>query len=356
MLHQKGFLDGNWIPTYQKYLPQMRNAHLALNSKKGSSYMMMTKPKLWEETRGTRPEQLFATVLELDTPENVGRDCQPLAMLTRARLLDFPSIRLHVGIGKTSEVLSNSISKYIKVDAKRLSELTDFTLRVYKDVYGKEFEHNEPEMTYWLAPATEDWKHRTPEQTPERLIDWDLVTYVSSKPEGLRWSIDTPNDQLLNRYLTDPWDGGRKYFSLAIEPALRPQDPVPEDATPSKTTKFGNTILDYTISLTRESRKRHASTWCVDQPVIRAEKVLHRLNLLDEHGAKEKDINTKAYVCPEPLNISAVSWRIATRGPELMLPSYPSVLSPWPTSSPRSSGGWIRFSLPWKGLTFWDSK
>lgn len=312
MLHQKGFLDGNFVPIYHKYLPQMRNAHLALNSKGTSSYVMMTKPKLWEQTRGTRPERLFVTVIELDTPENVGRDCQPLALLTRTRLPDFLSIRLHVEIGKTSEVLSSSISKDIEIDAKRLSELTEFTLRIYKDVYGKEFEHNEPEMTYWLAPVFKDWKHRRPERLVERLVDWDLVTYVSSKAEGLRWSIGTPNEQLLNRYFTDPWDGGRKYFSLAIEPALRPRDPVPGDATPSKTTKFGNTILDYTISLTKESRKRHASTWCVDQPVIRAEKVLHRLNLLDEHGQKEKDINTRAYVCPQPLNISAVSWQIAT--------------------------------------------
>jgi len=352
MLHQKGFLDGNFVTTYQKYLPQMRNAHLALNSKKTSSYVMMTKPILWEQTRGTCPERLFVTVIELDRPETVRRDCQPLALLTRTRLPDLPSIRLHVEIGKTSEVLSNSISRDIEIDAKRLSELTDFTLRIYKDVYSKEFEHNEAGMTYWLAPVLKDWKHRCPERTPERLIDWELVTYVSKKPDGLRWSIDTPCDQLLNRYLTDPWDGGRKYFSQAIEPALRPHDPVPPAATPSKTTKFGNTILDYTISLIGESRKRHASIWCAAQPVIRAEKVLHRLNLLDEHGEKEKDVNTEAYLCPQPLNISAVSFEVATRGLELMLLSYPSVLSPWLISSQRSSGGLIRFSLRWKHSIF----
>lgn len=123
----------------------------------------------------------------------------------------------------------------------------------------------------------------------------------------LAGSIDMPTEQLLNRYLTDPWDGGRKYFSHAIASSLRPQDPVPSDAAPSKTTKFGNNILDYTLSLTRESRKRHAATWCLDQPVITAEKVLHRLNLLDEHSENEKNVNTKAYICPQPLHISAVS-------------------------------------------------
>ncbi len=339
MLHQKGFLDGNFVPIYQKYLPQMRSAHLALNSKETSSYAMMIKPKLWEQTRGTRPERLFVTILELDTPGNAGRDCQPLALLTRTHLPDLPSIRLHVDVSKTSEVLTSSLSRHIEVDAKRLTDLTVFTLTIYKDVYIKEFEHNEPEMTYWLAPAVKHWGHRSPKQSPERLIDWDLVSYISKQPEGLRWSVDTPNDQLLNRYLIDPWDGGRRYLSLAIEPTLRPQDPVPEDATPSKTTKFGNTILDYTVSLAKESRKRHASIWCKDQPIIRAEKVSYRLNVLDEHGAKEKDINTRAYLCPQPLHISAVSWRILTRDSELMLFSYLSVSLPWLNSSRRLSGG-----------------
>lgn len=312
MLRNKGFLDDHLIPIYQKYLPQMRNAHLAINSNKKSVYPMMIKPKLWEQTRGAYPERLFVTIIQLDAPKKAGRDCQPLAMLTRTRLPNFPPIRLHIEIGKTAEVLSSSLSRCITINPKQVSELTDFTLRIYKDVYGKEFEHNERGITYWLAPVLmKNREYFTTVPIPERIIDWNLVQYVSNNPDGLRWSTDTPKDQLLNRYLTDPWDGGRKFYSVAIEENLQAQDPVPQDATPSKNTKFGDTILEYSISLTRESRKRHAARWSLEQPVIRAEKVLHRLNLLDEHSEKEKNVNTKAYVCPQPLNISAVRFRVS---------------------------------------------
>jgi len=66
-----------------------------------------------------------------------------------------------------------------------------------------------------------------------------------------------------------------------------------------------NSILDYTVSLFSKSRAR--ATWREDQPVIRAERVLHRLNLLDERTEKEKTVNTRSYLCPEPLKVSAVS-------------------------------------------------
>lgn len=199
MLHQKGFLDGNFVAIYQKYLPQMRNALLAINSKKTTSYNRITKPRLWEQTRGTQPEQLYLTMIELGSPKAVGRDCQPLGLLTRTRLPEFSPIRLHVDIGKTSDALSSSLSRSLSIDPGRLNELTDFTLSIYKDVYSKEFEHNVTKMTYWLAPAFEDWKHRGLKHDPERLIDWNLVAYVSKRPEGIACKSRSQSLPLLSR-------------------------------------------------------------------------------------------------------------------------------------------------------------
>lgn len=279
----------------------MRNARLALNSKKTNAYAMRTKPTLWEKTRGSRPERLYITVIDLETPGNLGRDCQPLALMTRTQLPDFPAFVLHVQVGKTSNVLCTSMPRDFEISPSKLHGLTEFTLRIYKDIYNKTFETNEPEMTYWLAPVVESWRHHKTQTSPERFIDWNLVTHICNNPD-VPWSVDTPHDQLLNRYLIDRWDGGRRFFSTAIEPGLKPRDPVPADASSHK---YMNTILDYTVSLFAKSRAR--VTWRDDQPVIRAERVLHRLNLLDEHTEKEKTVNTRSYLCPEPLKFSAVS-------------------------------------------------
>ena len=262
---------------------------------------MKVKPALWEQTRGSLPGRLFVTVIELKEPGNLGRDCQPLALLTRTRLPNFPPFPLHLQIGKTSDVICHSLLNDTEISPSRLSDLTDFTLRIYKDIYNKLFEKNESEMTYWLAPVINDWKGNVDRPAPHRLLDWEMISYVCNNSE-IPWSPETPHNQLLNRYLIDKWDGGRRFFSVAMEPTMKPRDPVPKDAASHK---YMNTILDYTVSLFSKSRNR--AKWREEQPVIRAEKVLHRLNLLDEHTDKEKSVKTRSYLCPEPLRFSAVS-------------------------------------------------
>ncbi|KAI7256511.1 dicer-like protein 1, partial [Hortaea werneckii] len=55
MLRKKEYLDRHLLPIYQKRLPAMRNALLAVNMKKTNSYTMRVKPSIWEQTRGTLP-------------------------------------------------------------------------------------------------------------------------------------------------------------------------------------------------------------------------------------------------------------------------------------------------------------
>ena len=240
------------------------------------------------------------TVLELETPESLGRPCQPLALLTRSHMPDFPAFLLHLQIDKTSNVICSSISRSFEVSGSALSELTEFTLRIYQDIFNKKYEVNEPEMSYWLAPVIKDWKTSTSQPSPDCMIEWAVVKDVCKYPE-IEWTIDTPHDQLLNRYLIDRWDGGRRFFSIAVEPEMRPLDPVPRDAASHKHMK---NILDYSVSLFAKSRMR--ATWGHDQPVIRAERLLHRLNWLDDFNEKEKAVKTTCYLCPEPLKFSAV--------------------------------------------------
>ncbi len=300
-LRQGGHLDGHLIPTYHKQLPAMRNAHLALNMKQTNSYNMKTKPSLWEATRGSRPNELFLTVFELDSPENLGRPYQPLALLTRTRLPDFPLILLYLQVDRTSHLRPTSIRKSLNVTEQSLVELNSFTLRVYKDIFNKEFEDNIAEMSYWLAPVVLNRKIDREESLPESLIDWPIVEEVFQKKE-LGWDLSKPHSYLANRYFVDKWDGGRRFFSEKVMPDMRPQDPVPEDVAFHK---YNDSILDYSITLFKNSRKK--ASWSPDQPVILAHRVLHRLNWLDAFTEKEKNGHTTSYICPEPLLISAVS-------------------------------------------------
>ena len=301
LLRKGGHLDSNLIPTYHKQLPAMRNAHLALNMKQSNSYLLKIKPSLWEQTRGSLPTELFMTVFHLETANDLGRPYQPLALLTRTPLPELPAIPLYLQVGKTSQMLCTSILKSINLVGSTLAELNGFTLRIYKDVFNKEFEENIPNMSYWLAPILEYQNIRQEEQSPETFIDWRTVKDVYTQ-EQLGWDQAKPHSYLANRYLVDKWSGGRRFFSVRVVPELRPDDPVPADAV---THKYMQSILEYSVTLFKKSRER--AHWSQDQPVVLAHTVSHRLNWLDDYSEKEKGQNTISYICPEPLLISAVS-------------------------------------------------
>ena len=280
----------------------MRNAHLALNMKKAHSYNMKIKPSLWEKTRGSLPSELFLTVLSLEDPENLGRSCQPLALLTRTRLPSTPPFPLHLQVGKVSQLLCTSISTGLVVDSTTLAELTEFTLRIYYDIFNKRFERNDPQMSYWLAPIVKTWEASRDYSPPSELIDWPVLARVS-KYTDTPWTVDTPNNEITDRYLIDRWSGANRFYSLEIKPDMRPSDPVPEGTAKAKNM---DSIINYTTSYLFKNSKSKVK-WEDDQPVIRAHKILHRLNLLDEITEKEKGVNTTAYLCPQPLKISAVT-------------------------------------------------
>ena len=299
-LRKAGYLDANMLPIYHKQLPAMRNAHLALKLKKTNAYNMRTKPSLWEKTRGSCPNTLFVTVLTFTAPESFGRPCQPLALLTRTPMPEIPSFPIYPQSGKKSEVACIILEKQLIPSAKTLSRLTSFTLRIYRDIFNKVYEVNEPQMSYWLAPIIKNHSKDISETQPDLLIDWPVVDFVHQNEE-IPWNINTPHDQLGNRYLVDRWDGGRRFFSERVVPGVKPLDPVPEG---SPAHKYMNNILDYTVSLFSKSRAR--ATWRHDQPVLSAHRVLHRRNLLDDIGNTDKETNTLSYLCPEPLKFSAV--------------------------------------------------
>lgn len=304
LLRKGGHLDSHLIPTYHKQLPVMRNAHLALNMKKTNAYDMRIKPSLWENSRGSQPEALFMTVLEVETPENLERSYQPLALMTRTKLPDFPRFPLYLQPDQTTQLRSTSILKSLRLVGSNLAELNCFTLRIYKDIFNKEFEDNIPNMSYWLAPVIADQEIHQEEPSPASIIDWQVLNDVYTQEE-LGWDETKSNNYLENRYIVDKWSGGRRFFSVGVVPGLKPDDPVPDDGIVSKERK---SIMDFTVTLFKKSRER--ARWSPNQPVMLADSVPYRLNWLDKFTEKELGHQSKSYICPEPLLISAVSQEV----------------------------------------------
>ena len=298
-LRKGKYLDANLLPIYTKQLPAMRNAHLALKSKGSNMYKMQLKPTLWENGRGTIPEKLFLTVITLKHPWD--RPVQPLGLLTREPLPAFPPFPLYRITGETSSVLAITLSQSLDLDDVQRGQLTSFTLRVLKDLFNKTYEFDETKMSYWLAPL-----HDLPlsvasnYETPQDLIEWKAIEAAHSR-EPDKWSKNTPDELLADKFLIDNWDGGRRFFTVGVTHDHKAMDPVPKDTAPAHRS---DNILNYTVSLWKKSRLRR--TWDEYQPVIEAEKVLHRLNVLADPTEAEQAALTKCFVCPEPLGISLV--------------------------------------------------
>jgi endoribonuclease Dicer len=64
----------------------MRNARLAITSKKSNQYDMMVKPQFWAKGREALLDFVYATVISLRPSRNLQRQCQPLVLLTREAL------------------------------------------------------------------------------------------------------------------------------------------------------------------------------------------------------------------------------------------------------------------------------
>jgi endoribonuclease Dicer len=301
LLLRKGkYLDANLLSTYVKQLPAMRNAHLAIDSKKQEAYDMRTKPELWSVD--TIPNELYLTVFTLADPICLLRPSQPLGLLTRSALPQFPEIPLFFGQGKQSYVISRPLSKAIKVEASMLDMINDFTLRIFDDIFSKVYERDIARTPYFLVPI----KTSTfVTDSPSNLIAWDILIQVQANLE-LKWGDNTPDIFFEDRYIVDMYDGSRKLWSKRVTQDYKPLDPVPPNTAPRPGTRKNNdNIMEYSCSLW--SKARSYRTFREDQPVIEAEYIPLRRNLLDDGEFVESEAPRRCFIILEPLKISAVS-------------------------------------------------
>lgn len=298
-LHKKGHLNSNLLPTVSKQLPAMRNALLAIGDKKKGASPMIIKPEFWKQGRGLVPSQLYLTIVDVDA--GLDRPHQPLGLLTRIVFPQLPTFPVYLTDGGASDVVSRSLVSPFTIRNDVLEVITKFTLRIYEDIYNKTYEYDVQKMSYWVVPILPCAAHHS---SFEDIVDMQQMRKVSEQPNW-QWTPGTPNADILNKYMVDPMNGGRRFYSDRIAVHLRPQDPVPAHI-PRQNQKFMDSILDYSDS--KWLRSRDINKWQQDQPVVEVEKIPFRRNHLARVEDKEQEVLTslKTVICPEPMRISSV--------------------------------------------------
>lgn len=308
LLRKQRLLDDNLLPIYVSQLHKMRGARLAIKSSRQQAYEMRLKPTFWSRHRGSIPTYLFLTILRLE--DGWDRPVRPFGLLTRQILPQLPTFPLYTlsDTSSTCRLIMSNTS--IPLDGKMLSQLTWFTLTIFKDIFNKTFEENPESMPYWIAPLSID-KGRSLDGFPDlpNIIDWALLQSTFQQ-NPLKWEAGMSDAGLIQKFLIDPWDGGRRLFTEEIAMNYHPLDDIPEDVAVGP--RHATNILEYSSSLSRQSKLRRA--WKHDQPVLTAHKVLHRLNVLDVPTEKEQQTTTRCFVCPEPLDISHLPLDVASMG------------------------------------------
>lgn len=301
LLRKHNLLDDHFRSIYHKRLPAMRNARLAIKSTKTNQYARLCKPSFWDRGQGTYPTLLYATVISFVPTRTLSRDHGKIVLLTRERLPSFPVFPIFLDNDIETAVQTNCIPSPFPVAVHELSCLTTFTLCVFRDLFRKTYDRQIEKFAYWLAPAQRELGNvDTPSLSG--LIDWAALHYIHEHPE-LRWSADISPQSLLNRFLYDEWDGRFRYFPVAVDHSLRASDPPPSYVPPKR---YMQDILNYSLSLSRNSRTTFLADCDWDQPVLQAEQICPRRNFLDKTSEEERT-KTRCIICPQPLMISAVS-------------------------------------------------
>lgn len=305
-LHKGGHLDNYLHSVHRRALPAMRNAQLALSSKKRAEYPMKIKPDIWDH-RGF-PTQLYMTVLRLESPQALGRHSRPLAMLTRTPLPRVSRFPIFFEGGKSSLVECLPLSSGMTISSEQVGSLTAFTLRIFKDVFSKEYKSEPEKLPYYFAPIDKDHGHNFGghDDDVSAVIEWEYLARIQDMGD-LEWE-GKPADYLKNRYVTDPHDGSRKFYTTRPRDDLKPSDPQLPNVRGTGNSRARRDALkdiwNYSVSLWSKSRTRIEVR--DDLPVIEAEYIPLRRNLLDEFEQCHAE-DKRCYICLATLKVSAVS-------------------------------------------------
>ena len=300
-LIKSGDLDENLLSTYEKRLPAMRNALLALDERRKAVYERLTKPALWSLHFYT-PSELFLSVFQVNGPQNLSWEYQPMAILTRTPMPEIPDFPIHIKFDAAFSIKTISLKIGLEMTEKILALLTGVTARFFLDVFNKIYVEDDSRRPYWVVPIKQQFSAQS-DILPADAIDWGIVDAIS-RDEKICWNKNTSNSQLEGRFFVDPNSGAHRYFSVLVS-NLRAFDPLPmEDGL--KRPHKGNLIIEQCSGLWKRSKENLSSTANPNQPVLLAHMVNLQRNWLDKSPNPESP--SKCYICPEPLRISPVSF------------------------------------------------
>lgn len=304
-LRKGGYLNEYLLPKFRlKELPKYANARLAVDVNKTNTYTYRRKPTFWNVKDGTPPAQLWITVIYLTQPGEMflGNPIQAICIATREKMPKMPKFSVFGSKGGQSNVHLIRLREVLLLTEETLKLLGSFTDRAFFDAFNKHFEFTYSTIRYWIAPLK--GSQFSESSNAADIIDWEsLVAVVSSRE--LEWKPGLSSYELADRFLIDRVDRSRRFIVDNYAPEFKPTDPVPENV--SKAEEFDN-IRDYSYNAGKRKKWMQVK-WEIpdDEPVLRAERLLHRLNFLDPPAERDIDSIYSAFICPSNFSISMVS-------------------------------------------------
>ncbi|KAI3318603.1 hypothetical protein HD806DRAFT_549027 [Xylariaceae sp. AK1471] len=307
-LKEKKHLDDNLRSVFTKRLPAMRNARLAINSKKRAEYPMKLKPNAWSVLG--YPEKLFVVVIRLSRPEALGRHSRPLAFLTREPLPWIATFPIYFGNKEMSDVEFVPFTDGIDCHPGDVDGLNQFTLRIFRDVFSKEYASEAEKMPYFFAPLLypHDSERLVFNGDSRTIIDWDCILRIQNTPGDVELE-NQPEHIFDNKFVRDPWDGSRKFYTIRRRPDLRSTDPqlpgLPRSRHHKKSEgeEVSSDIWNSTITLHGKSRAK--ITRKEDLAVVEAEYIPLRRNLLDRFDIAD-EVERRCFLVFQTLKLSAL--------------------------------------------------
>ncbi|KAI9728236.1 MAG: Dicer-like protein 1 [Chrysothrix sp. TS-e1954] len=299
LLRKEKLLDQNLLPIYAKQLPAMRNARLALDSKRSNQYEMQRKPSIWEHGREQAITHLFVSIILV--ADEWDHAVEPIALLTRQELLDFPTFPIYKANGSPAIVRVIALCSALRVEEDMTRQLTRYTLTVFDDIFGKVYGQDTSKMSYWLAPLSEsEHSELHSQRKAEELIDWSAI--IKAQEPRSKWHSGMRHHELVDKFLVDPFGGGRRFFTTDIAHDKRALDPVPVGVPRGPAN--AKTILDYSTVLFKKAKTNRQ--WDENQPVLKATTMPLRYNVLARPPTEPKS-NVTCFICVQPLDISRLS-------------------------------------------------
>ncbi|CAK7220492.1 Dicer-like protein 1 [Sporothrix bragantina] len=310
-LYEKKYIDKHLHPIFASRLPAMRNARLAVSSKKQAQYKMRVKPTAWSVLG--MPRQLYASILSLSHPDALDNASRPLVFLSRCKVPLLTEFPLFFSKGRVSNVRCVPVEEPLQLTPDELEELAAYTLRAFYDVFSKEYEGTASDMPYFIAPYSA-FKHDVvlpaDGADPRSILDWNSIHHVAAQIERITCRGDEPDSYFENKFVSDPFDGSRKFFLRRARRDMSALDPVPEGVPPPKHRAWNRptterNILNYSVSLWSKSRSKTPIRQ--NQVVVEADIINQRRNLLDKRLYLDDFGMVRCFIVLDTLRISPIS-------------------------------------------------